>query len=339
MKFMDWRSPGWILAVVWLFASGASAAETRFTLIPLGVTGGLTEDNLSAYLLAPKGDARFVCLDAGTLNAGIRKARAEGAFEGFDLRRDRALKPDGAILRHHVKAFLISHAHLDHIAGLVLNSTDDSAKPVFAMEPTLEDLERDVFNWRVWPNFTDRGAEPRLGKYRCVRLETGKSEAIPDTAMTVEAFPLSHGEEHASTAFLVGSGGSYVLYCGDTGPDAMETGGRLGELWERVAPLIRERKLKAILLEASWPDPRAEGQLFGHLTPSWIMKELEALARHVDDVHMDEALRGLVVVVTHIKPSLQSGADPRGEIRRQLTKLNHLGVRFVLANQGERLEF
>jgi 3',5'-cyclic-nucleotide phosphodiesterase len=39
-----------------------------------GVKGGIDETNLSAYLLAPVNTQNYICLDAGTINAGIEKS-------------------------------------------------------------------------------------------------------------------------------------------------------------------------------------------------------------------------------------------------------------------------
>lgn len=129
-----------------------------------------------------------------------------------------------------------------------------------------------------------------------------------------------------------------MLYLGDTGPDEVEQTDRLHSLWTRLAPLVREGKLCGMFIEVSYPDGRSDDQLFGHLTPSWLMKELQRLAVLVDPEHPDRALRGLTVVVTHIKPSLQKGPSPRETIAAQLKQQNTLGVRFVLPEQGLRIE-
>ena len=84
---------------------------------------------------------------------------------------------------------------------------------------------------------------------------------------------------YASTAFLIESGGYYVLYFGDTGPDAVEESDGMNSVWQRVAPLVREGKLHGIFLEVSFPNDRPDHLLFGHLTPSWMMEELRALAQ------------------------------------------------------------
>jgi len=110
-------------------------------------------------------------------------------------------------------------------------------------------------------------------------------------------------------------------------------------VWTRVAPLVREKKLRGLFLEVSFPEGRPTGLLFGHLTPSWMLKELHHLARLADPAQPEQALRGLTVVVTHIKLSLERGSMPQEQIAQQLQALNDLGVRFVIPEQGQRIEF
>src|SRR5690349_10584497 len=99
----------------------AQKTTPSFQVVPLGVRGGLDESNLSAYMLAPAQSDNYVCLDAGTLYAGIEKAVSHHVFN----------KPATAILRSNIKAYLISHAHLDHVAGLIINSPADTNKNIY----------------------------------------------------------------------------------------------------------------------------------------------------------------------------------------------------------------
>ncbi len=319
-------------------AGAAGAADPpAFVAVVLGAGGGPGQDDLSAYLLAPAGSADFVSLDAGTGLAGIRAARAHGSFGDLRPPPDSPLDADGWILRTRIKAYLLSHPHLDHVAGLVVDSPEDGPKPILGLAATLDALRDHVFNWRVWPNFADEGQAP-LGRYRYVRLAPGQPTSIPGTPMTVEAHPLSHAGVQ-STAFLVRAGAAAALYLGDTGPDAVERSSRLGALWARVAPLVREGALRAVFVEVSYPDGRPDHLLFGHLTPTWLLRELRRLAELVEPAAPAAALRGLTVVVTHVKPALERDAEPHRRIARELAARNDLGVRFVLARQGDRLAF
>ena len=319
-------------------APGRAVASPAFDVVVLGDAGGLAEDDLTSFLLFPAGGDAGIALDAGTLHAGIRAALRSGALAGLPLRDDGELTPEGQVLQQHIKAYLVSHAHLDHVAGLVLNSTDDAPKPILALPATLAILREHVFNWRLWPNFTSDGAPPALSRYTLIPLASGEPRDIPGTSFRVTAFPLSHGGSSESTAFLVGSGDQSILYLGDTGPDAVEGKDNLRALWTRVAPLVRAGTLHGIFLEASYPSDRADEKLFGHLTPRWVNAELGVLASIVDAGDPAHALRGLPVVITHIKPTLARGETPRARIERELREANPYGVRFIVATQGEKLE-
>ena len=312
-------------------------SSAAFDVVVLGDAGGLAEDDLTAFLLFPAGQHAGVALDAGSLHSGIRAAVRAGAFARFPTREDDGLTPEGRVLQTYVKAYLVSHAHLDHIAGLVINSPDDTPKPILARPATLEILRDHVFNWRLWPNFSSEGTPPALSRYTLTPLQDGKAREVPGTSLRVTAFPLSHGGSSESTAFLVETGSQGILYLGDTGPDAIEGKGHLRALWTRVAPLVRERTLHAILMEASYASDWPDEKLFGHLTPRWVNEELGVLASIVDGNKPAEALRGLPVVITHIKPTLARGETPRVRIERELNRSNPNGVRFIIATQGDRL--
>ncbi len=95
-----------------------------------------------------------------------------------------------------------------------------------------------------------------------------------NTGMYVKAFELSHSNLYKSTAFLVRSDSSYILYLGDTGADTIEKSTHLRELWEHIAPLIKLNQVKGIFIEVSFPDEQPVNKLFGHLTPSLLMHEM-----------------------------------------------------------------
>ncbi len=245
--------------------------ENKFVSIVLGCSGGITENNLSSYLLANFDSDDFICLDAGSLYNGISKAYQMGSFDGNNIHDSIQIKPEAWILRNSIKAYLISHTHLDHTAGLILSSPIDSKKEIYGLPFTIESLKKNIFNWDVWANFTNEGQGFHLNKYRLIELEKQKPIKIKNTDFTAEAFQLSHSNPVKSTAFLIHSGDYCVLYCGDTGADSIEKTNNLDLLWERIAPLIVEEKLRAIFIETSFPSNKADSLLFGHLTPELLM--------------------------------------------------------------------
>lgn len=295
-----------------------TAFGQAFRLVPLGVKGGIDESNLSAYMLAPAHSNNYVCLDAGTLHAGIEKAVANKVFK----------VPAETVLRKYIKGYLISHSHLDHLAGLIINSPDDSAKTIYAFADCIETFKTKYFTWKSWANFADDGEAPQLKKYHYQVLNPGEETAITNTEMTVKAFPLSHSNL-TSTAFLVSNKNSYMLYLGDTGPDEIEKSQKLQLLWQVAAPLIKEKKLKAIMIEVSFPNEQPDKTLFGHLTPRWLMKEMDELEK------LSGPLKGFNIVVTHVKPP-QSSIE---RIKKQLAAENKLQLNLIYPQQGKALDF
>jgi len=121
-------------------------AADGFDIVSLGALGGIQDGNLSAYLVHPHDDDRAVTFDAGTLVNGLRVADENGAFENVKVPTDSPLSRVGYVLTNRIKGYLISHAHLDHVAGLVIASPDDSRKPIYALPSVNAALVDTYFN-------------------------------------------------------------------------------------------------------------------------------------------------------------------------------------------------
>lgn len=293
--------------------------DYTFKIIPLGVKGGDDESNLSSYMLAPNGSNHFICLDAGTINAGIQKAIENKTLKGISE----------DIQRRQIKGYLISHAHLDHVAGLIINSPADTTKNIYGISSVLNILRDKYFTWDAWANFGNEGEKPQLKKYTYNTLEEGLTYPLAETEMKVRAFELSHGKPYKSTAFLIQAKDNYVLYLGDTGADEIEKSDKLSKLWQEVAPLIITGKLKAIFLEVSFPNEQPDNQLFGHLTPRLFFNEFAKL----QNVTSLEAMKKVSFIVTHRKPPQKNTL----KIKEQLLMLNTAGFKLIFPDQGKLL--
>ena len=296
----------------------AQADKATLTIVPLGTEGGLNESNLSAYLAAPYGSDNYLCLDAGTLYSGVTKAISNHIFN----------KPATTVIRQNIKAYCISHPHLDHVAGLIINSPSDTTKNIYGTKFCLDRIAAHYFSWQTWANFGDAGEKPALNKYHYKELIPDTETPVEATVFFITAFTLSHSEPFESTAFLVRKDSSYLLYFGDTGADTIEHSQRLQHVWQRIAQLILAKQLKGMFIECSYPNEQPDRQLFGHLTPKLLMMEINNLA----SLCGKKMLLNFPIVITHMKPE----GDNETKIINQLKAKNTLNLKLIFPQQGKR---
>jgi 3',5'-cyclic-nucleotide phosphodiesterase len=313
-----------VLLIVVLHVAGqtnnTSNLNNGFKVIPLGVKGGLDESNLSAYLVAANGSDQYICLDAGTIYKGLELAAANKLF--------RSANPS-SIQQQQINGYFISHAHLDHTAGLIMNSPNDNAKNLYGLASVLEVFKKNYFTWSAWANFGNEGEAPILNKYKYQTLIPTKENAINNTGLFVTPFVLSHVKPYESTAFLVRNQNSYLLYLGDTGADKVEQSEQLAALWKAVAPLVINNQLKGIFIEVSFDNSVPEKALFGHLTPNLLMEEMGKLNQLSNGL-----LKSTPLYVTHIKPC--DGCETK--IKSEIQTANKIGLKISYPLQATLIE-
>lgn len=303
-----------------------------FELITLGDSGGIQDGNLSAFLFRALSEPNYIALDAGTLINGINVSLANNAFADLALHADKTLSLTGNILHHHIKGYLISHGHLDHVAGLLIAAPDDSNKPIYALKSVNQTMQDSYFNWKAWPNFTNIGIPPSLNKYQVIDLAPQQGLILKNTQLKVTAFSLSHSVE--STAFVIEYKDNLFVYFGDTGPDQVEKQGQLATIWRYLAKQMRTKKLRGLVIEVSFDNQQPDDLLFGHLTPKWLMSELVYFYSLVEKKQQFQDMR---VIISHIKYSLKNTAALKVKIKQQLEEANQLGFNFVIAQQGQQI--
>jgi cAMP phosphodiesterase len=166
--------------------------------------------------------------------------------------------------RRGLRDIVLTHAHLDHIAGLPLFIDDLFAtlsEPVrvFALKEVIEVLERDVFNWSVFPRFS----ELSVGKNNAIeyfRVRLGESFECSDIPMKL--FAADH--KVPSAGVLVSDKDGTVAITGDTAT--------LAGLRKTAA----ETDLKAVVVECAFPDElETIAGNSHHMTPAMLARELE----------------------------------------------------------------
>ena len=311
-----------ILFFIFALSVSARAQSTSagFTVIPLGVKGGLDEANLSSYMVAAKGSNNYICLDAGTINAGLQKAVANKLFTESSAEE---------VQKNNIKAYFISHAHLDHVAGLILNSPNDSPKNIYGFSSIIEIMKNNYFTAKSWANFGSEGDKPILNKYTYNYLAPGKEIEIPNTALSVTPYILSHVNPYESSAFLVRNNNSYLLYLGDTGADEIEKSNQLEQLWKAIADKVIAQTLKAIFIEVSFDNTMPDKSLYGHLTPRLLMQEMKVLNKLSNG-----QLPKVPIYITHIKPC----ASCESSIKKDIALSNTEGLTIKYAEQGKAIQ-
>jgi cAMP phosphodiesterase len=164
-----------------------------------------------------------------------------------------------------IRDIVLTHAHLDHVAGLPLFIDDlfsSLTEPVtvHATLPVIETLERDIFNWSVYPRFSElSNSNGPVLKYETF----GQAEEFTVKHLTLRAVEVNH--RVPSSGFLISDTNSTIALSGDTA-------GTEG-FWNLINSADQ---ISAILLECAFPD-ELDGlaDVSHHLTPKRMAVELE----------------------------------------------------------------
>lgn len=173
------------------------------------------------------------------------------------------------VQRDQIRDIVLSHGHLDHIAGLPIFIDDLFASltepiRIHASSDVIEILEHDIFNWRVYPRFSELSNDSGA-VIQYVEFETGRSFVVKG----LQILPLEVNHKVTSHGFIISDNGSTIAITGDTAQN--------DDLWR----MIREIKdLDALLIECSFPDSLSElASVSHHLTPKLLAGEIAKLGR------------------------------------------------------------
>ena len=108
-----------LIALLLVLTPTAVFSGEGFDVIVLGASGGIQDGNLSSYLIRPHGDRNAIACDAGSLVNGLKVAQEKGVFRDTRVPQGSIDSVVGHVLKNEIKGYLISHAHLDHVGGLI----------------------------------------------------------------------------------------------------------------------------------------------------------------------------------------------------------------------------
>jgi ribonuclease BN (tRNA processing enzyme) len=169
-----------------------------------------------------------------------------------------------AIQKKQIRDVILTHAHIDHIAGLPLFIDDlfaDIVKPleIYATKEVIHILKEDIFNWDVYPDFAELENENGVVLQYCP-FEIG----IPFLSehLQVKAIPVNH--KVPAVGFVISDGVSKFAISGDTA--------EMNDFWNHIN---QEKKIDALLIECAFPNKLSDlARVSHHMTPQLLKKEL-----------------------------------------------------------------
>lgn len=169
---------------------------------------------------------------------------------------------------HRIRHVFLTHAHLDHIAGLPMlvdsNFEDDFETPVtvYGREETLEAVQAHLFNDVIWPDFS-KIPDPEKPMLHYVVCNPGGIVSIKHRDF--RAVDVRHSVP--SLGYTVTNSGGVFAVSGDTKTNQT--------LW----PVLNEcEDLKVLVIEVSFPDEQEDlATMAGHYCPSTMCRDLQLL--------------------------------------------------------------
>ena len=166
-----------------------------------------------------------------------------------------------------IRHIFITHSHLDHIAGIpmLLDSVFESLQHplvLHAREETVKVLKEHIFNWQVWPDFSQLPSAERP----VMRFEVMQpGECVRVGQRTFEMIAVNHVVPAAG--YRVQNGVGSFAFSGDTTSN--------DGFWEA---LNRHASLDLLIVESAFPDQERDLSLKArHYCPQLLADDLQKL--------------------------------------------------------------
>jgi ribonuclease BN (tRNA processing enzyme) len=206
-----------------------------------------------------------------------------------------------------VDHIFVTHSHLDHVASIAFIADTVGgmrSRPivVHATRETIAILKDHIFNWQIWPDFTQIPT-PEAPFMRYEEIELGRTVTLAGRAFT----PLPAIHTVPAVGFQLDSGAGSLVFTGDTGPN--------DALWEIVNRLDN---LKYLIIETAFANKERQlAELSKHLCPSMLAEELVKFEREAE------------IYVTHLKPgetelTMQEIEESSGRIQPRMLQNNQV---------------
>jgi ribonuclease BN (tRNA processing enzyme) len=174
----------------------------------------------------------------------------------------------------------LTHSHLDHVTSLpflvdTVGPMREMPVTVHCTEATRKILQEHIFNWKIWPDFTEiPGKSSPYLRYSTFSV----GDSIDLDAGRIKVLPANHVVP--AVGFQFDSGEASLVFTGDTTVN--------DALWTEVNKI---GNLRYLIIETAFPNMEKELAIVSkHLCPSMLAEELAKLRRSTR------------VFITHLKP-------------------------------------
>ncbi len=195
----------------------------------------------------------------------------------------------------HIDHIFLTHSHLDHIQDIAFLidmyfELRDKPLKIYGLRHTLDALNKYIFNWDVWPDFSE--IELIRSSHKSVELiEIECGREYPFKGLLLKPIELNHTVP--TCGYIIKKENFATFYATDTYI--------CDNVWKE---LNEDKDISSLIIDVSFPTDMHKLALQSkHLTPGLLKRELNKLAR--DDVS---------VYVTHIKPAHQEIVEKELEI-------------------------
>lgn len=201
----------------------------------------------------------------------------------------------------------LTHSHMDHIAclPLMIDTVGDMRNrplTVHATAETEEILRSHIFNWAIWPDFSEIPSQ-EMPWLRFEQIAVG--QVVSFDSRKIVPLPACHTVP--AVAYQVDSGDASLVFSGDTGPCV--------EFWQAVNAIAN---LKTLIIETAFSNrERKLAEASMHLCPSMLLEELRYLQTRPE------------LFITHLKPgqielTMEEIEDDIGEFKPRMLQNNQV---------------
>ncbi len=179
-----------------------------------------------------------------------------------------------------IRHIFLTHSHMDHVVGLPLLADSmfgvhDEPIVVYALAETIAAVKQHIFNWVIWPDFTEL---PNRENPSIQFKQVNPGDKIKIRSREIEVIPVNHTVP--GVGYCVNAPRGTAAFSGDTTTN--------DSLWER---LNRYQNIDILFIESAFSNGDVEiSRLSKHYCPSLLGSDIIKL-RHRPNVWL-----------THFKP-------------------------------------